>query len=91
MVKKPPPLVNTMPSNPRFKEAVDGLCVGMRYDELAIELDCSVALIKSALRPIASGAFRKPPAGWEVTLRRLLEARAEILHSLAQDLRTREN
>lgn len=90
MVKKSAPLVNSLAGNPGFKEAVDALCQAMRYEDLANELDCSASLIKGAIAPRISPGYRKAPAGWEVTLRRLLEARADHLAKLAARLRASE-
>jgi len=85
MVKNATPLVNA-----KFKEAVDALCVPMSHQELADELDCSVAVLRAALRDPKSPAHRKPPSGWEMTVRRLVQARADHLAQFAQRLKVRE-
>lgn len=74
----------------RFLEATDGLFQGISHQDLADEMDCSVALIRQARRHPDTAAFRTPPAGWKVTVRRLLEQRAQYLSSLAKRLKTEE-
>ena len=84
MVKKTTPLVNG------YREAVEALTVAVSHQELADELDCSVGLLRASLRDAASPSFRNPPGGWEVTVRRMLEARADHFTKLAQRLRPKE-
>lgn len=81
MVKKSAPLVNTPAS---FQETASALFTPVSHQELADALDCSIGAVRSALRDQASSAFRNPPAGWEVTLRKLLEDRADQFTKLAK-------
>ncbi len=81
MVKKSGASVNAI----SFQEAATTLFTPVSHAELADELDCSVSLVRQALRGV-----RNPPGGWEVTVRRMLEARADHFTKLAQRLRPKE-
>jgi hypothetical protein len=83
MVKKSTRLVNA----DLFKETTDAIFTPVSHEQLADELGCSVSLIRQARRDQTSPSFRNPPAGWEVTVRRLLEARADHFAKLAQMLK----
>jgi hypothetical protein len=84
MVKNAPDRVNAL----LFRHAVGALCDGMLHEELALSLDCSQASVRAALSDPDKPGFRNPPGGWEVTVRRLLEARADHFAKLAQRLKT---
>ena len=82
MVKKRTPLVN----GDSFQETANALLMPTSHQDLADALDCSVASLRAALRDPKSPAFRKAPAGWEVTMRRLLQAKADHFAILSQRL-----
>lgn len=84
LVKIPPKPVN---GSSLFKEIAGALLAPVTQEELAGALDCSPSTIRAALRDPKAAAFRNPPGGWEVTVRRLLEARAGHFIKLAQRLR----
>lgn len=71
-------------------QCCEALTVPVSHQELAEALDCSVGLLRASLRDPASASFRNAPGGWEVTVRRLLEARADHFTKLAQKLRPKE-
>lgn len=80
MVKFQPQPVN---GSALFQAATDALVTAMSHEDLANELDCSTSLIRQARRDPKSPSFRNPPGGWEVTVRRLLEAKADHFTKLA--------
>ncbi len=83
MVKIQPQPVN---GSELFQETTDALCAPVSHEELAAALDCSVSLLRQARRDPNSPSFRNPPRGWEVTVRRLLEAKADHFTKLAVKL-----
>ena len=86
MVKKSDLLVNTR----LYRETAGALFTATSHQELADALDCSRALVRAALKEPGTSGVRTPPAGWEMTVRRLLEARADHFTKLAKQLSPRE-
>lgn len=87
MVKKRERSVN---DGAQFHVATDALLVPMSLAGLAEALDCSVSALRQARLNQKSSGFRNPPGGWEVTVRRLLEARANHFTTLAKRLSPKE-
>lgn len=81
MVKIPPQPVN---GSALFKEAADALLNPTSLAEIADALDCSVPALRQARLEPSYPSFRNPPGGWEVTMRRLLEAKADHFAKLAR-------
>ena len=69
-----------------FKKATDELLATFSHDELAIALGVSVPTVRQARLGSSAKAHRKPPDGWQKTVRRLAEERAERLQRLAEKL-----
>lgn len=86
MVKKTEVSVNAA----LYQECAGALFTPLSQQEMADALDCSVSAVKQALRDPDTPAFRKPPSGWEVTVRRLLLERADHFAELAQRLIPKE-
>jgi hypothetical protein len=83
MVKIQPKPVN---GSALFQETVGALVTPVSHQELADALDCSVPLLRASLRDPTVTSFRNPPGGWEVTVRRMLEAKAAHFADLAKRL-----
>lgn len=86
MVKIPPQTVNSF----LYQECVRALFTPISQKEVAEALDCSVNAVRQALMDPATPGFRNPPGGWEVTVRRLLEAKANHFTKLAKRLSPKE-
>lgn len=69
-----------------FKAATDRLITRVTLPEIAAACDASVNSIERARMDPASGAYRSPPAGWELAVAKLARERSVELQSLAEDL-----
>lgn len=69
-----------------FKAATDRLITRVTLPEIAAACGASVNSIERARMDPASGAYRTPPAGWELAVAKLARERSSELQSLAEDL-----
>jgi hypothetical protein len=70
-----------------FRKATDDLLEVLSHEELAGALGCSVATVRQARRDEGTTSYRSPPKGWEVTVAKLAEQKAEKLRRLAAKLK----
>lgn len=69
-----------------FKKATDDLFANVTHQELASELEVSVASIRQARLTGGALAHRAPPQGWERAVLKLARARERHFRRLADKL-----
>ena len=73
-----------------FRKATDELFAVISHDELAKALGCSVASVRQARLDEGAKAHRKPPDGWQKTVKKLAEQQQAHFARLATKTRSSE-